>query len=86
VIAARRVELLEKVAENCRIFGSPDVVVVQADVQKESDCKAIIDCAIKHFEIREYGHCNFEWQFSSGVLIVKPTCQLVSIGVLPPLC
>jgi NADP-dependent 3-hydroxy acid dehydrogenase YdfG len=47
VLAARRTERLERVCENCYLLGSKDVLI--ADVQKEKDCKNIIDRAVDRF-------------------------------------
>jgi NADP-dependent 3-hydroxy acid dehydrogenase YdfG len=49
VLAARRTERLERVCENCYLLGSKDVLIVKADVQKEEDCKNIIDQAVDRF-------------------------------------
>ncbi|GAQ81135.1 short chain dehydrogenase reductase [Klebsormidium nitens] len=50
VLAARREDRLQSVAEICQQLGSPNVEVVQADVRKEDDCKKIIDHAIQKFD------------------------------------
>lgn len=49
VIVARREEQLQKVAENARGLGSPDVVPICADVSNADDCKRFVDEAINHF-------------------------------------
>ncbi|XP_052184273.1 11-beta-hydroxysteroid dehydrogenase 1A-like [Diospyros lotus] len=49
VIVARREEQLQKVAENARRLGSPDVVPVCADVSNADDCKRFVNEAINHF-------------------------------------
>ncbi|XP_010249449.1 PREDICTED: 11-beta-hydroxysteroid dehydrogenase 1B-like [Nelumbo nucifera] len=49
LLVARRKNCLQEVAEKARGFGSPDVVVVQADVSKVDDCKRFVDEAISHF-------------------------------------
>lgn len=54
VLAARREDRLQSVADICEQLGSPDVEVVQADVRKEDDCKKIIDHAIHKFDRREF--------------------------------
>ncbi|GAQ81049.1 short chain dehydrogenase reductase [Klebsormidium nitens] len=48
-IVARREEKLEDVAERCRRLGSPDVLVVQADVSQEEGCKQAVDTTLRHF-------------------------------------
>jgi short-subunit dehydrogenase len=45
VIAARRAERLEKIAETCRMFCG-EVMVVPTDVSDESQCKALIEKTI----------------------------------------
>jgi len=45
VIAARRTERLEKIAEACHMFCG-DVLVVPTDVSDEAQCKALIDKTI----------------------------------------
>jgi NAD(P)-dependent dehydrogenase (short-subunit alcohol dehydrogenase family) len=45
VLAARRLDKLQSVADKCSKFGS-NVVCVQADVSKEEDCKKLIEKAI----------------------------------------
>ncbi|KAJ9559722.1 hypothetical protein OSB04_004882, partial [Centaurea solstitialis] len=49
VLVARREELLAAVARKAVEIGSPDAVVVKADVSKFLDCKKFVDEAIKHF-------------------------------------
>ncbi|XP_024971009.1 11-beta-hydroxysteroid dehydrogenase-like 4A [Cynara cardunculus var. scolymus] len=48
-LVARREELLDVVAGKAREIGSPDVVVISADVSKLDDCKRFIDETINHF-------------------------------------
>ena len=47
-IAARRVERLEQVAEECRAFGG-EVLVLPTDVSAESQCKALVDKTVAAF-------------------------------------
>ncbi|XP_026408337.1 11-beta-hydroxysteroid dehydrogenase 1B-like [Papaver somniferum] len=49
VIVARRTNLLEEVAKKAREFGSPDVLVVCADVTKVDDCERFIEETINYF-------------------------------------
>ncbi|XP_024973448.1 11-beta-hydroxysteroid dehydrogenase-like 4A isoform X2 [Cynara cardunculus var. scolymus] len=49
VLIARREELLATVARKAMELGSPDAVVIKADVSKLLDCKRFVDEAIKHF-------------------------------------
>lgn len=48
-LVARREELLEVVAGKLREMGSPDVIVISADVSKLEDCKRFVDETINHF-------------------------------------
>ena len=48
VIAARRAERLEKIAESCRMFCG-EVVVVTTDVSDEAQCKRLIEKTIATF-------------------------------------
>ncbi|KAF8400001.1 hypothetical protein HHK36_015874 [Tetracentron sinense] len=54
VLVARREKRLREVANRARAFGSPDVVVVCADVSKVDDCKRTIDEAMNHFGRLDY--------------------------------
>jgi hypothetical protein len=49
VLAARREHLLKKNAERCRQLGSPDVLVVRADLSVEENNKKVVDAAVDHF-------------------------------------
>ncbi|KAK6148055.1 hypothetical protein DH2020_018967 [Rehmannia glutinosa] len=49
VLAARRERSLQDVAERARNLGSPDVVVVHADVSKVDDCRRVVDQTMNHF-------------------------------------
>ena len=53
VIVARRKEQLIKVEGTARRLGSPDVLVVCADVSSVNDCKRFIEDAINHFGRRK---------------------------------
>lgn len=48
VLAARRLDKLEEVAQLCRDYGA-EVITVAADVSKSGDCKAVVDAAIASF-------------------------------------
>jgi short-subunit dehydrogenase len=48
VIAARRAERLEKIAEQCRMFCG-EVLVVPTDVSNEMECKALIEKTINAY-------------------------------------
>ncbi|XP_072962211.1 11-beta-hydroxysteroid dehydrogenase A-like [Typha angustifolia] len=49
VLVARRERSLHEVAERARELGSPDVVVVPADVAKHDECRIFVDVAITNF-------------------------------------
>src|SRR5512143_180459 len=48
VIAARRAERLEQIAEQCRMFCG-EVLVVPTDVSDETQCKALIEHTIAKY-------------------------------------
>ncbi|XVF49578.1 hypothetical protein PTKIN_Ptkin04bG0023700 [Pterospermum kingtungense] len=48
-LVARRTDRLEEVAEEARQLGSPDVIVITADVSKVEDCKRFVDETVNHF-------------------------------------
>lgn len=48
-LAARREERLRVVAHKAHELGSPDVLVIRADVSKVGDCKRLVDEAVNHF-------------------------------------
>ncbi|CAI9113132.1 OLC1v1013675C1 [Oldenlandia corymbosa var. corymbosa] len=49
VLAARREKSLREVADRALELGSPDVVVVRADVSNVDDCRRVIDQTMNHF-------------------------------------
>lgn len=53
-LAARRVDRLESVAKKAQKLGSPDVIVVPADVSRIEDCKKFVDESSNHF-----GHLDY---------------------------
>ncbi|XP_042509962.1 11-beta-hydroxysteroid dehydrogenase A-like [Macadamia integrifolia] len=58
VLVARREESLRKVAEKAGRLGSPDVLVVAADVSLVDQCKRFIDEAVNHFGRLDHLVCN----------------------------
>ncbi|XP_022737761.1 11-beta-hydroxysteroid dehydrogenase-like 4A [Durio zibethinus] len=48
-LVARRTDRLQKVADKARQLGSPDVIVITADVSKIEDCKRFVDMTVNHF-------------------------------------
>ncbi|KAF5196309.1 11-beta-hydroxysteroid dehydrogenase 1B [Thalictrum thalictroides] len=49
VLVARRENRLQEVAEIARQYGSPDVLVIRADVAIQDDCRRFVEEAIEHF-------------------------------------
>ncbi|KAJ4975032.1 hypothetical protein NE237_008206 [Protea cynaroides] len=58
VLVARREESLKEVAEKAIHLGSPDVLVVPADVSRVDQCKKFIDEAVNHFGRLDHLVCN----------------------------
>ncbi|OMO84217.1 Short-chain dehydrogenase/reductase SDR [Corchorus capsularis] len=48
-LVARRTDRLQKVAGRARELGSPDVIVITADVSKLQDSKRFVDQTVNHF-------------------------------------
>ena len=59
VLVARRQELLATVAGKAMEIGSPEAIVIKADVSKLLDCKRFVDEAIKHFGKGEFRIFHF---------------------------
>lgn len=49
VLTARREDRLRQVARKARTLGSPDVIVIRADVSNAEDCERIVREAVDHF-------------------------------------
>ncbi|KAH0463351.1 hypothetical protein IEQ34_007933 [Dendrobium chrysotoxum] len=49
VLVARREQAVKEVAMAALGKGSPDVLVIKADISKQSECKRVIEEAIAHF-------------------------------------
>ncbi|KAJ4974787.1 hypothetical protein NE237_007961 [Protea cynaroides] len=58
VLVARREETLKEVAEKATHLGSPDVLVIPADVSRVDQCKSFIDEAVNHFGRLDHLVCN----------------------------
>lgn len=54
VLVARREGSLQEVAERARDLGSPDVLVIPADVAKPEDCRRFVGAAVAHFGRRKW--------------------------------
>ncbi|CAJ2676652.1 unnamed protein product [Trifolium pratense] len=48
-LSARRETALREVADRARGYGSPDVIIMRADVSKVDDCRRLIDETLNHF-------------------------------------
>ncbi|KAK7318296.1 hypothetical protein RJT34_02995 [Clitoria ternatea] len=48
-LSARRETALREVADRSREYGSPDVIIMRADVSKVEDCSRLVDETINHF-------------------------------------
>ncbi|KAJ4850116.1 hypothetical protein Tsubulata_400585 [Turnera subulata] len=48
-LTARRQDRLQAVANKARELGSPDVIVICADVSREEDCKRFVNETVEHF-------------------------------------
>ncbi|KAF5792998.1 putative oxidoreductase [Helianthus annuus] len=48
-LCARRDDRLREVADRCKHIGSPDVIVIRADVSNPHDCKRMVDQTVHHF-------------------------------------
>nr|GEW41010.1 11-beta-hydroxysteroid dehydrogenase-like 2 [Tanacetum cinerariifolium] len=53
-LVARREKQLHMVAQTSKEMGSPDVIVIPADVSKLEDCKRFVHQTIKHFGKLDY--------------------------------
>ncbi|XP_076897975.1 11-beta-hydroxysteroid dehydrogenase A-like [Bidens hawaiensis] len=51
-LSARREERLRVVANWCRHIGSPEVIIIRADVSNAHDCKRMVDQTVHHFNGR----------------------------------
>ncbi|KAJ4973994.1 hypothetical protein NE237_007168 [Protea cynaroides] len=57
-LIARRAETLREVADKAAHLGSPDVLVIPADVSKVDQCKQFIDDVVNHFGKLDHLVCN----------------------------
>ncbi|XP_050376852.1 11-beta-hydroxysteroid dehydrogenase A-like [Argentina anserina] len=48
-LVARREHRLQHVASRAMSIGSPDVIIIPADVSKVEDCKRFVDATVNHF-------------------------------------
>ncbi|TKY45607.1 11-beta-hydroxysteroid dehydrogenase 1B [Spatholobus suberectus] len=48
-LSARRETALREVADRARDYGSPDVIIMRADVSKVEDCSRLVDETVNHF-------------------------------------
>lgn len=52
-LSARRETALREVADRARAYGSPDVIIMRADVSKIEDCIRLVDETVNHFGRRK---------------------------------
>ncbi|MBA0707844.1 hypothetical protein Golax_019855 [Gossypium laxum] len=48
-LTARREKSLQEIADRARDLGSPDVIVIRADVSKVDDCRRLVEETVNHF-------------------------------------
>lgn len=61
-LCARREDRLQEVADRCRHIGSPDVIVIRADVANAHDCKRVVDQTVHHFNrCTQFMHLFSTW-------------------------
>lgn len=53
-LVGRRENALREVVDRASDFGSPDVLMIHADVSKVEDCKRIVDDTMNHYGRRKY--------------------------------
>ncbi|XP_062115900.1 11-beta-hydroxysteroid dehydrogenase A-like [Humulus lupulus] len=53
-LAARRENRLKRVADEAIRLGSPDAIVIRADVKEVEDCKALVEETVNHFGQLDY--------------------------------
>jgi len=58
VLAARRVELLDKLKKRCEDSGATEVLAVATDVGKKEDCQRLVQAAVKKFGAIDVLFCN----------------------------
>lgn len=74
-LSSRRENALRQVADKARDCGSPDVIIVRADVSKVEDCMRMIDETVNHF-----GRCKnlifYHFFFFSWVSKIDPKMSM----------
>jgi short-subunit dehydrogenase len=55
-LIARRENSLREVANQAQEYGSPNVLMIRADVSMVEECKRIVDETMSHF-----GRCKSKW-------------------------
>ena len=59
VLVARKEKSIQEVADRARSLGSPEVLVIRADVSKVEVCKSFVDEAVEHFRRCEWSFCLY---------------------------
>ncbi|XP_021908862.1 11-beta-hydroxysteroid dehydrogenase-like 2 [Carica papaya] len=68
-LVARRKDQLEAVAKKTCELGSPDVLVISADVSNLHDCKRFVDETVKHFGQRRHNQLARDIENRSWITI-----------------
>ncbi|XP_011033350.1 PREDICTED: 11-beta-hydroxysteroid dehydrogenase-like 4A [Populus euphratica] len=81
-LVARREDRLREVADKAHELGSPEAVVIRADVAKVEDCKRIVDEAVNHF-----GHLD-HLVSNAGILRAElfENCKLSDFAPILGIC
>ncbi|XP_059638852.1 11-beta-hydroxysteroid dehydrogenase A-like [Cornus florida] len=75
-LAARRENRLREVASLASELGSPDVIIIRADVAKADDCRRIIDETMNHFRQLDHLVNNAGTVFRCKMILVEARMQL----------
>ncbi|KAM4107709.1 hypothetical protein ACB094_04G167000 [Castanea mollissima] len=91
-LVARREDHLRKVANKARELGSPEVIVICADISKDEECKQFVDETVNHFGrldhlVNNAGVSRVDFFEDStdiaSIMVTKPTCLVpLSYGTL----
>ena len=56
---ARRENSLRQIAAIAMEIGSPEAIIIPADVSKSEDCKAFVDATVNHFTLVDVKNQEF---------------------------